>query len=93
MTLARSAVLGIAAAGVSDCVSNSIRVLKTTRQTSETTISYREAARRVLDQDGWAGLFGRGLSTRLATNAIQAALFTVVWKLLEAQISQMGFFS
>ena len=56
-----------------------MRVLKTTRQTSETTIGYREAARRVIEQDGWRGLFGRGLGTRLATNALQASIFTIVW--------------
>ena len=32
---------------MSDCISNSIRVLKTTRQTSPTTITYREAAQQV----------------------------------------------
>merc|ERR1719482_1337467 len=58
--LVRTAALGVSAACVSDCVSNSIRVLKT---------------------------------TRLATNALQAVLFTVIWKLLEEQISRTGFFS
>ena len=90
LKLCRSAVLGITAAGVSDCISNSIRVLKTTRQTSEVTISYREAAQQILDSDGWQGLFGRGLRTRLVTNALQAALFTVIWKVLEEQIARSG---
>ena len=90
MKLLRSAVLGICAAGASDCISNSIRVLKTTRQTAETSMTYKEAAQRIIDADGWWGLFGRGLSTRLVTNALQAALFTVTWKLLEDQISTSG---
>jgi len=34
-----------------------IRVLKTTRQTAPTTITYREAAKQVIDQDGLKGLF------------------------------------
>ena len=91
--LLRTAALGVSAACVSDCVSNSIRVLKTTRQTSAETISYQQAARSIIETDGWQGLFGRGLSTRLATNALQAVLFTVIWKLLEEQISRSGFFS
>lgn len=91
--LVRSAVLGISAACVSDCISNGIRVLKTTRQTSAETISYQEAARRIVETDGWAGLLGRGLGTRLVTNALQASLFTVVWKLLEDQISRSGLLS
>jgi len=85
--LIRSACLGIGASGVSDCVSNSIRVLKTRRQTSEVTISYKEAAEQIIESDGWRGLFVRGLSTRLLTNALQAALFTVIWKLLEDYIT------
>ena len=90
LKLCRAALLGISAAAVSDTLSNSIRVLKTTRQTSAETISYREAARRILETDGWWGLFGRGLGTRIGTNALQAVLFTVIWKLLEAQIEKSG---
>merc|ERR1719424_27067 len=92
LKLCRSAILGISAACVSDTLSNSIRVLKTTRQTSAETISYPEALRLVLDKDGWAGLFTRGLGTRLGTNALQAAIFTVVWKLGEEYISKAGLF-
>jgi hypothetical protein len=92
LKLIRSALLGISAAGVSDCISNSVRVLKTTRQTSEVTISYQEAAERILERDGWRGLFGRGLGTRLVTNSLQAALFTVLWKLLEEKIAGAGLF-
>ena len=91
--LLRTALLGISAACVSDCISNGIRVLKTTRQTSAEDISYREAARRIVETDGWAGLLGRGLGTRLVTNALQASLFTVIWKLLEDQITRSGLLS
>jgi hypothetical protein len=90
LKLLRAAALGISAACVSDCISNSIRVLKTTRQTSETTITYKEAAKIVLDKDGWSGLFVRGLGTRLFTNALQATIFTVVWKLGEEQLKKTG---
>lgn len=92
LKLLRSAALGISAAATSDCISNSIRVLKVTRQTSEETIGYKEAARQVIQKDGLKGLFGRGLGTRLGTNALQATLFTVVWKLLEDWINQSGIF-
>ena len=90
LKLCRSALLGISAACVSDCVSNSVRVLKTTRQTSPTTLSYREAAQQVIAKDGVRGLFGRGLGTRLATNALQAAIFSVVWKLGEDYLLKSG---
>mmetsp|Transcript_7182 Transcript_7182/g.9316 ORF Transcript_7182/g.9316 Transcript_7182/m.9316 type:complete len:411 (-) Transcript_7182:196-1428(-) len=86
LSLARSAVLGLSASCVSDCVSNSLRVIKTTKQTAQlgTTdgeeLSYPQIVAMIIDQDGIAGLLGRGLQTRLLTNAIQGSLFSVVWK-------------
>ena len=72
--LVRSAVLGLAASCISDCVSNSLRVIKTTKQTAGLSdkgseITYREALTLILDQDGVAGLLGRGLQTRLLVGA------------------------
>ena len=85
--LLRSAVAGVLASFVSDVVSNFLRVLKTTRQTSATTIGYRQAAKQIIDSDGILGLFTRGLGTRVLTNAIQASLFTVIWKYIEGRIN------
>mmetsp|Transcript_19305 Transcript_19305/g.57191 ORF Transcript_19305/g.57191 Transcript_19305/m.57191 type:complete len:425 (+) Transcript_19305:35-1309(+) len=83
LRLCRSALLGVAASCVSDCTSNSLRVLKTRRQTAANSTSYLDAAREIVDEDGWAALFVRGLGTRLLVNALQAALFTVLWKTIE----------
>lgn len=92
LTLLRSAFLGLSASCVSDCVSNSLRVIKTTKQTAglggggETggeeakEITYREALNLIMEQDGIQGLLGRGLKTRLLTNAIQGSVFSVLWK-------------
>jgi hypothetical protein len=101
LSLGRSAVLGLVASCVSDCCSNSLRVIKTTKQTAELTsanvvpkgeddkvggsssgqeLSYKDAIGLILEQDGWIGLFGRGLQTRLLTNALQGALFSVLWR-------------
>jgi len=90
MKLVRHAMCGFGATCVSDCVSNVIRVLKTTVQTSETTISYSEAAKQVIDKEGVIGLVTRGLGTRLMTNGIQASLFSVVWKVLEESFAAKG---
>merc|ERR1712137_1254689 len=76
----RNAVIGFASAAVSDTCSNSLRVLKTTVQTSLEPIGYREAANAIIEKEGYAGLFGRGLSTRIMTNGVQGALFTIGWK-------------
>lgn len=95
VSLVRAAFLGLAASCVSDTVSNSLRVIKTTQQTaalqtnnasmaspsgSKADMSIKEALDLVLETDGWWGLFGRGLGTRLLTNAIQGAAFSVLWK-------------
>merc|ERR1719333_929359 len=79
----RNACIGFASAAVSDTCSNSLRVLKTTRQTALVPISYKDAAMNIIEKEGYAGLFGRGLSTRILTNGIQGALFTIGWKAIQ----------
>jgi hypothetical protein len=77
--LGRNAFIGFTSSVVSDTVSNSLRVIKTTKQTSAEAISYLQAFRMVVDKDGYAGLFGRGLGTRIITNGIQGLMFSVLW--------------
>jgi hypothetical protein len=92
VSLIRSALIGFSASCVSDTSSNSLRVIKTTKQTaamdSENVqgitggreISYQETIKMIVQKDGLQGLFGRGLQTRLLTNAIQGAAFSVLWR-------------
>ncbi|PSR77522.1 mitochondrial carrier domain-containing protein [Coniella lustricola] len=79
--LGRLALIGFCASVVSDTVSNSLRVIKTYRQVNETRVSYSEAARLVVLQDGILGLFGRGLKTRIIANGLQGIIFSILWKL------------
>lgn len=79
----RNALIGFASAVVSDSCSNSLRVLKTTRQTSIEPIGYLPAAKMIIEQDGILGFMGRGLKTRILTNGIQGALFTVGWRVIQ----------
>ncbi len=81
--LLRNAFMGFCASAVSDTVSNSLRVVKTYKQTSTTPVSYVAAAKDVIAKDGLVGLFGRGLSTRILANGLQGALFSVLWKQME----------
>ena len=85
--LVRAAALGLGASCVSDCCSNSIRVIKTTKQTAPERISYADAARQVIDEDGVTGLLGRGLQTRILVNALQGTIFAVLWKYFEQRAS------
>ncbi len=78
--LTRNAIIGFSASVVSDSISNSIRVLKTTRQTYDRPISYLEAGKEIIKNDGIKGLLGRGLKTRIIANGLQGMMFTVLWK-------------
>ncbi|RBQ80637.1 hypothetical protein FVER14953_13981 [Fusarium verticillioides] len=79
--LLRLAFIGFCASIVSDSISNSLRVVKTYRQVNDTKVSYAEAARAVVIQDGVIGLLGRGLKTRILANGLQGILFSILWKL------------
>lgn len=85
----RNASIGFTASVTSDCISNSIRVLKTTKQTSTVPLTYKEVLKQILEKDGMIGLLGRGLKTRILTNGLQGVVFTIGWRsisdLLEAK--------
>lgn len=83
---ARRAVMGFVSSVVSDTCSNSIRVIKTFKQTSTVPVSYPEAARKVIEKDGYVGLFGRGLKTRILANGLQGLMFSILWKSFEEMI-------
>lgn len=80
----RNAFIGFTASVISDTFANAIRVVKTTKQSvaSKHTISYGEVIAMILSADGWKGLFGRGLRTRILGNAIQSVFFTLIWRAL-----------
>jgi len=84
----RNAVIGFASAAVSDTCSNSLRVLKTTRQTALEPVSYMTSAKQIIAADGLAGLFGRGLKTRIVTNGVQGALFTIGWRAISEYLNK-----
>lgn len=83
--LLRSAFIGAIASSISDVVANSIRVIKTKKQTSSENCSYLSAAQQIIEKDGVSGIFFRGLSTRVFTNILQSAFFTVLWKYLSSK--------
>ncbi|GMH69476.1 hypothetical protein TrST_g11100 [Triparma strigata] len=86
-SLLRPAFMGLVATCVSDVVSNSLRVLKTVKQTAAKNISYYQALRLIVAKDGLAGVFCRGLGTRLITNMVQSMLFSVIWKGVEGSLN------
>jgi hypothetical protein len=82
---ARNGGIGFAASVVSDTVSNSIRVIKTNKQTSKVAITYPEAIKGVITKDGVIGLFTRGLGTKIIANGMQGMMFSVLWKFFQEQ--------
>ena len=81
--LTRNALIGFCSSVVSDVTSNSIRVVKTTKQTYATHISYTDTVKMIVAQDGVQGLFLRGLGTRVLANGMQGMMFSVLWKYFE----------
>lgn len=84
----RRALTGLMSSLVSDVCSNAVRVLKTYKQTSIEHIGYLEAASGIIDRDGLMGLLFRGLSSKLAANALNAIIFTVVWKAISERLAK-----
>lgn len=83
----RRAVIGLCSSLVSDVCSNAIRVVKTYKQTSADPIGYGEAAAAIFAESGLMGVFFRGLSTKLIANALNAMLFTVIWKAISEKLA------
>merc|ERR1712176_1045751 len=81
--LGRRAFIGFCSSAVSDTCSNSIRVVKVYKQSSEVTISYPQAIKNVISESGITGLMFRGLETKILANGMQGMLFSVLWKQFE----------
>ena len=86
--LLRNAFIGFVSSVVSDTCSNSVRIVKTTRQTIHEETSYTKIIKMIVDKDGWGGLFGRGLKTKIMTNGLQGMLFSVYWKMGQDYLSK-----
>ena len=82
LQLLRNAGIGVVSSVVSDTFVNVFRVIKTTKQSlgSKQNASYLETIRIIVAADGYKGLFGRGLRTRIYANALQSLVFTIVWR-------------
>jgi hypothetical protein len=85
--IARNAFIGFNASVISDTLSNSLRIVKTTKQShSNPSITYKQIAIDIIEKDGIQGLLGRGLKIRLMTNGIQGIMFSVIWKYLSSNV-------
>jgi len=85
LDLLRSAGIGLCASVASDTCSNSLRVLKTTRQANSDNMGYIESAKNIISEGGYSALFGRGLRTKLVSNCLQGMLFSVLFKYFQHQ--------
>ena len=85
--LGRNAVIGFSSSVVSDCSSNSLRILKTVKQSSDKNITYRDSVKLVVSKDGIYGLFFRGIKTRILANGLQSILFTIAFKAIQEKIN------
>lgn len=86
LSIIRYGVIGFSSSFISDTCSNSLRVIKTTKQTNKNNMSYKSIIKDIIEKDGIQGLLFRGLKTKIITNGVQGLLFTVIWKILENKI-------
>jgi len=78
--LSRNALIGFIATLASDTTSNSMRVIKTYKQTHQHNISYKNIVKDIIQKDGINGLLFRGLKTKIFTNGLQGVVFSVFYK-------------
>jgi hypothetical protein len=83
----RSGSIGFLSSASSDIVSNSIRVLKISKQTAENGNSYTQIIKEIVKKDNISGLFLRGLQTKLMLNGIQGFVFVVVFDKLKRMMN------
>lgn len=88
--LGRNALIGFCATMTSDTVSNSMRVIKTYKQTHMENISYGRVVKEILEKDGINGLLFRGLKTKIFTNGLQGIIFSVFYKLISEKIEKIN---
>lgn len=82
----RDGSIGVLCTITSDVASNFLDVLKTQRQTTSHSIGYQEAISEIVNAEGILGFLTRGLRTRLLTNCLQGAFFTIVWNKLQRSL-------
>lgn len=85
-TYIRNGFIGFCSSFSSDCVSNCFRVIKVTKQTHKTQVTYNDCIKYVINKDGIQGLFIRGLKTKIIANGVQGAMFSVLWKYFEKKL-------
>ena len=50
-------------------------------------MSYIDVVQMILVADGWKGLLGRGLRTRILSNGLQSIMFVIVWRGLKDKLA------
>ena len=77
--LTKRASIGLCSSIVSDTSSNFVRVIKTIKQTSTNTLSYRETITNLYSKEGYNWVF-RGLKTKIITNGLNGIMFSITWR-------------
>lgn len=84
----RSGAIGFLSTLGTDVLVNSLRVVKTFKQTSNEQVSYGQVMAEIIKSDGVSGVFSRGLSTKIIMNSVQGASFAVSWKYMEHRLKE-----
>ena len=77
--LSSRATIGLCASVISDSSSNFVRVIKTIKQTTMNSLSYKDTVKYLYEKEGYSWIF-RGLKTKIMTNSINGIIFSITWK-------------
>jgi len=85
----RSVAVGFFSSLACDVSTNSLRVLTTFQQTEKEPMGYMTCARKLVREQGYSGLFGRGLSTRLLAGGVNGATFSLAWSFIAQRLDML----
>ena len=85
--LIKRAGIGLGSSLVSDTSSNFVRVIKTIKQTSHNTMTYKETVKTLTEKEGYKWIF-RGLKTKLITNGLNGIMFSITWKYFQEAFNE-----
>ena len=84
--LLKRASCGLGASIVSDTSSNSLKIVKTIKQTDRNSMSYLQIIKSLYKTDGYKWIF-RGLKTKIMVNGLNSIVFSISWKYFQEKIN------
>tara|TARA_A100001015_G_C14857806_1_gene659062 strand:- start:99 stop:917 length:819 start_codon:yes stop_codon:yes gene_type:complete len=80
----KNGIVGFTSTLGSDILNNPLRIIKTYKQSHNSSISYKDSFNEILrDSGGYKNYFIRGLGIKTLLNCLTSSLYVIMWKRLE----------